>query len=109
MATSGAGGAVKVTALYGHPTDPDAFERYYAQTHMPLVLKMPGLGRYEKSKVVGTPDGSPPAFYRIFEFWFDNPEHMQRVLGSPEGQAVVADVPNFATGGITLLISQVDV
>ncbi|PJN95729.1 hypothetical protein CNY89_06780 [Amaricoccus sp. HAR-UPW-R2A-40] len=35
---------IKLTALYGHPTDPDAFETYYAKTHMPLVAKMPGPG-----------------------------------------------------------------
>jgi uncharacterized protein (TIGR02118 family) len=28
---------VKLTVLYGHPDDPDAFEEYYANTHMPLV------------------------------------------------------------------------
>jgi uncharacterized protein (TIGR02118 family) len=28
---------VKFTILYDHPEDPDAFERYYAEVHMPLV------------------------------------------------------------------------
>src|SRR5215216_6272418 len=32
---------VKLTVLYGHPDDPDAFEEYYANTHMPLVDKCP--------------------------------------------------------------------
>jgi uncharacterized protein (TIGR02118 family) len=101
-------GAVKLTVLYGQPTDPAAFEGYYAETHMPLVRKIPGLGRYEQAKVIGTPDGGQPAFYRMFEFWFDNQDHMQRVLGSPEAQAAVADLANFATGGATTLICQVD-
>jgi uncharacterized protein (TIGR02118 family) len=99
---------IKSTALYGHPTDPAAFERYYADVHMPLVRKMSRVRRAEAAKVTGTPDGSPPAFYRIFEFWFDTPEDMQAAFGSPEGKAVMADVPNFAIGGITLLISQID-
>jgi uncharacterized protein (TIGR02118 family) len=101
-------GAVKLTVLYGHPTDPAAFERYYAETHMPLVHKIPGLGRYEKAKVVGTPVGGQPAFYRSFEFWFDNDAHMQRVMSSPEAEAAVGDLANFATGGATTLICQID-
>jgi uncharacterized protein (TIGR02118 family) len=101
-------GQLKLTVLYGHPSDPAAFEAYYAQTHMPLVHKIPGLGRIEQARAVGTPDGSQPAFYRMFEFWFDNPEHMQRVLDSPEAQAAVADLANFASGGATTLVAQVD-
>ena len=29
------------------------------------------------------------------------------VLGSPEAQAAVNDLPNFASGGVTLLIAEV--
>jgi hypothetical protein len=29
---------------------------------------------------------------------------MQRALGSPEGEAAAADVQNFATGGVDLLM-----
>ncbi len=47
---------IKLTALYGHPTDPTAFEKYYATTHIPLVAKISGV-RHEKAKVVGTPSG----------------------------------------------------
>ena len=32
---------VKLTVLYGHPDNPADFEEYYANTHMPLVDKMP--------------------------------------------------------------------
>jgi uncharacterized protein (TIGR02118 family) len=99
---------LKVTVLYGHPTDPASFEKYYAETHMPLVAKIPGGARTEKAKVVATPDGSKPAYHRIFEFWFDSQEQMQASLGSPEGQAAVGDLPNFAMGGVTVLISEVE-
>jgi uncharacterized protein (TIGR02118 family) len=34
-------------------------------------------------------------------------EQLQRSLSSPEGQAVVADLPNFASGGVTILVSEV--
>jgi uncharacterized protein (TIGR02118 family) len=97
---------VKTTALYGHPADPTAFERYYAESHMPLVAKMPRVRRAEAAKVIATPDGSQPPYYRIFEFWFDSLDDMQFAFGSAEGQAIIADVANFATGGLTILISE---
>ena len=53
------------------------------------------------------PDGSAPPFYRLFEAWFDSPEHLSAVTGSSAWQKVVADVPKFATGGVTILLSQV--
>jgi uncharacterized protein (TIGR02118 family) len=36
---------VKLTVLYGHPDDPDAFEEYYENTHMPLARKIPNVQR----------------------------------------------------------------
>jgi uncharacterized protein (TIGR02118 family) len=99
---------LKLTVLYGPPKDVDAFEEYYAKTHMPLVHKIPGLGRIEMAKIVGTPDGSAPPYHRIFEFWFDDQAHLNRTMGSPEGRAASADLQNFATGGATIVVSQVE-
>ena len=52
----------------------------------------------EAAKCLPQADGSPPAFYRVFEAWFDGPEHMAAVFGTPEGMKVRADVPNFTVG-----------
>ncbi len=98
---------IKLTLLYGQPKDPAAFERYYAGTHLPIAAQIQGVRRIELAKVTGTPDGAAPAFYRIAELYFDGPEHMQRVLATPEARKAVADLPNFATGGVTGLIAQV--
>ena len=35
-------------------------------------------------------------------------EEFERLLASPEGQAAVADVPNYATGGVTFLYTEVE-
>lgn len=99
---------VTLTVLYGKPDDPEAFERYYAEHHMPLVQAMPGLGRHEASRALSTPDGGEPAYYRTFTAWFDTVEELQRVFGSEQGRAATADVPTFATGGATIFISEVD-
>jgi uncharacterized protein (TIGR02118 family) len=99
---------IKVSALYGHPADPAAFERHYHPVHMPIAAKMPNLMRYETALFLPNPDGSKPAYYRIFEAWYESAEMMQGSMASPEGQATVADLANFASGGVTILVSQVD-
>lgn len=103
-----AGPMVKVTVLYGAPGDPAAFESYYAQKHMPLVYAAPGIARIELGKPLPGPDGKPPAYYRITELWFDNAAALQAVTARPDWAAIVADVPNFASGGATILVSAIE-
>ena len=97
---------VRVTALYGHPQNPDAFEEHYANTHTPLVLNIPNVQRFDRGKVIATPDGSEPPYYRVADIWFESMEQLQSSLGSPEGQEATQDLQNLATGGVTLLISE---
>ena len=99
---------VKLVVLYGHPSDPAAFEEHYASTHGALVAKIPDLQLFEASRVIGTPDGGDPPYYRIAELSFESPEALQAALASPEGQETVADLPNFASGGATVLVADVD-
>ena len=102
-------GGIKFMVLYGHPPKPDEFEKYYLGVHMPLVNAMKGARKMEAAKCLPQADGSPPAFYRIFEAWFDSPEHMAAVFGTPEGMKVRADVPNFTKGTtITRVVSKLD-
>ena len=96
----------KLTALYGHPTDPAAFEEHYANTHAPLVEKIPNLQQFEAGKVIATPDGSERPYYLIAELWFESVEQLQSSMSSSEGRAAAEDLQNFATGGATLFISK---
>ena len=98
----------KLTVLYGHPEDPAAFEEYYANTHMPMVHKIPNLQRFEAARVVVGEGGSEPPYYRIFEGYYEDLDRLQSGMSSPEGQAAAADLPNFATGGATIFVSEVD-
>jgi uncharacterized protein (TIGR02118 family) len=68
---------------------------------------MKGLRRFEVAKITGTPDGSAPQFYRSADLYFDDMQHLQSVMGSPEGKATAGDLPNFATGGVQLMLSEV--
>jgi uncharacterized protein (TIGR02118 family) len=106
-AESSAGG-VKLTVLYGAPKDPAEFEKYYLEKHMPIASAVKDIKRVELAKGLPSPDGKPPAFYRITELWFDSPELFQQVTATPQWKAVVADVPNFASGGATVLVSKID-
>jgi uncharacterized protein (TIGR02118 family) len=95
---------VNLVVCYGAPDDPTDFDRHYAETHIPLVHKIPGLRRFEPGKVVGTPDGSPAPYYFIAVLSFDSGEDLQAGMASPEGEAAAADVATFASGGATLMI-----
>jgi uncharacterized protein (TIGR02118 family) len=105
-AESSAGG-VKLTVLYGIPKDPAEFEKYYFQKHMPIASAVKDIRRVELAKGLPGPDRKPPAFYRITELWFDSPALFQQVTATPQWKAVVADVPNFASGGATVLVSEI--
>ena len=72
-------GGIKFIVLYGHPPNPEEFEKYYLGVHMPLVATMKGARKMEAAKCLPQADGSPPAFYRVFEAWFDSPEQMAAV------------------------------
>jgi uncharacterized protein (TIGR02118 family) len=99
---------VKLVVLYGPPADPDAFERHYADTHNELATAVPGLRRFEAARGIATPDGSDLPYQRIAELTFDDLEALQAGMSSDEGQAAVNDIPNFATGGVTIFIAEID-
>lgn len=99
---------MKVTVLYGRPANANDFENYYARTHLPLAARMQGVARLELTKFLAGPDGGKPAFYRMAEIYFATEAQMQATLSSAEGQATVADLENFATGGVTMVIGAVE-
>ena len=99
---------MKVTVLYGNPKRPEEFEKYYGSTHLPLAGKMEGVARVELTKFIAEPDGGKPSFYRMAELYFTSQAEMEKSLGSAEGQATVADIQNFASGGVTVLIGSVE-
>lgn len=99
---------IKITVLYGHPVDAAAFEAYYFSTHMPLVGKINGVVKAETTKFLTGFDGLKPPYYRLVDFYFNNLEELQAALRSPEGTATTEDLQNFASGGLTILMGEVD-
>ncbi len=93
-----------LTVLYGHPDDPATFDKHYTQVHVPLVDPIPGLKSWTYRHCASL-DENPPPYFLIAELTFDSLEALQAGMGGPEGQAAVADVPNFATGGVTMMVA----
>lgn len=98
---------VKLTVLYGPPSDPAAFDEHYANVHAPLAEKIPNVQRFEAGRTVGMDGGAAP-YHLIAELWFENAEILQESMSSPEGQAAADDIPHFATGGATMFASEVN-
>ena len=92
----------RVLALYGTPTDPEHFRQYYESTHIPIARKLPGLKRISWSFDVKGVMGDSP-FFCICELDFESAAALEAALQTPEGQATAADVPNYASGGVTLV------
>ena len=99
---------VRLMVMYGHPEDPAAFDRYYKEVHLPIAKKIRGFTRWTVGKVSGTPDGKPAPYYYFADLFAESRQAMEKILASPEGQAAVKDVPNFASGGVTFIYSDVE-
>lgn len=97
----------RVVVIYGVPKNADAFDRHYADVHCPLVGLMPHLlsFRYSRGPVI-TSDTERPAHLVAFLDYASQSE-LDASLASPEGRAAVADLENFATGGVTILTTEV--
>ena len=96
----------KIIVLYPTPLDLNTFERAYTQDHVPMVNadNFPGISRFVASKVVGTPDGSPPPFHRIAELHFPSMEALQAAAGSTGAQRAVAHAVSISSGGAPVVL-----
>jgi uncharacterized protein (TIGR02118 family) len=93
----------KLLVLYNEPKDQAHFRKYYVETHVPLADKLPGLkaSRYAFDvKPLGP--GKPP-YFCVFEAEFESEAALMAALQSKEGKAVAGDVPNYASGGVTMM------
>ena len=93
-----------LVVMYKTPTDPHAFDKYYAETHIPIAQRIPGLRKYEISRgPVMTPDGASD-YHLIVTMKFDDMAALQQAFASAEGHAALADAQNFATAGFDIFM-----
>jgi uncharacterized protein (TIGR02118 family) len=99
---------VKLVVLYTQPSDPDAFDRHYLGTHMPLVNSVPGLQRAETGRITAALDGGERTYYRVAELYFADQAVLQAAFGSDEGRSTAADYQEIAPPGSRMYIETLD-
>ena len=90
-----------LVVLYNAPKDPAAFEKYYSQTHMPLLAKHAKEIGFATGVVVKFDANSP--YYRKAELTFASMDALKKGTATPGWKSVSDDFPKFATGGLTVL------
>ena len=105
----------RLVVMYPQPEDPAHFRAYYEVDHLALGRKVPGVIDMHHSFEVGgvpTAPGVPGpgdlGIFCVFTAAWETEADMVAALSSPEGQAVLADVPNYATGGVYAFHYEVD-
>ena len=94
----------RLVVMYRTPRDAVAFDIHYFEKHVPIAKRIPGLRKFEVSQgPVATPAG-PSAFRLVAILHFDNLAAIQKAFANAEGQAAVADLQVFATGGADILM-----
>jgi uncharacterized protein (TIGR02118 family) len=99
---------VKLVVLYTQPSDADAFDRHYFDTHMPLCNGIPGLQRMETGRIGAAADGGEQTYFRVTELYFADQDALQAAFGSSEGQATAADYREIAPPGSRMFVASVD-
>ncbi len=91
----------KLVVCYPHPKDTVAFEKAYAEEHLPMagpILARAGAQKAVLTRLSNSPQGKPH-FYRIAEIHFPSVERLNEALASPDVQKAVADANRISTGG----------
>lgn len=98
-----------VTVIYNTPKSAAAFEKYYWETHVPLVGQKQaevGFVAAELTKFDGTLDGKAPTYYRQAVLWFNSMAALEAGIATPGFKAIGDDLANFATGGLTAMVGE---
>jgi uncharacterized protein (TIGR02118 family) len=94
---------VKLMVIYPRPDDIEAFETVYNRDHVPMaVAKLGGKTKIVASKIVGSPQGTPP-FHRIAEIHFPSMEALQACAAS-EGEQTIANAVAISSGGAPIFL-----
>ena len=95
--------SAKLVVMYPKPPDAAKFDTHFRGTHMPLVAKMPGLKSHSFGPVSGPDGGEGPYFWMFVGTW-ESSNAIGTALSSSEGQAAVADIPNYSPDAPTIAV-----
>jgi uncharacterized protein (TIGR02118 family) len=95
---------VKLIVVYPRPKDIESFERVYKNEHVPMAVeKLGGKTKIVASKIVGSPQGTPP-FHRIAEIHFPSMEALQACAASEGGKQTLANAVAISSGGAPIFL-----
>jgi uncharacterized protein (TIGR02118 family) len=98
-----------IIVLYHPPKDTAAFEKYYNETHLPIVSSHQqeiGFTKTLYEKISSQANGKAAPYYRKAELWFPSREALDAGMKTEGFQKAAGDIPKFASGGFTVLIAQ---
>lgn len=94
----------KLIVIYPRPTDIEAFDKRYQEEHVPMAVeKLGGKTKIVATKVLGSPQGSPP-FHVIAEVHFTSLEALQKCAESEGGKETLAHAVSISTGGSPIIL-----
>jgi uncharacterized protein (TIGR02118 family) len=97
-------GNVKLIVIYPCPKDIESFEQVYKNEHVPMAVeKLGGKTKIVASKIVGSPQGTPP-FHRIAEIHFPSMEALQACAASDGGKQTLANAVAISSGGAPIFL-----
>ena len=99
----------KITVVYDNPTDPGAFEAAYGAEQLEAARRIPGHIRFEASKVWPKEDGSPTPAYRMIDLYYPDYDAACLAVTTPEAGAFFEALGRLSTGGVRVLMSDVEV
>jgi len=97
---------ISLLAIYSQPPDESAFLKHYHEVHLPLVMKIPGLGSAKTNRVERNLLGGPLPYFLITEMRFPDFGTFDAAMASAENRAAGKDLANFAQGFVTLLVAR---
>jgi uncharacterized protein (TIGR02118 family) len=85
---------------------PEQFREYWTTTHAEITAKVPGLRSYVQHICLPDENGEP-AYDGVALLAFDDAASIDKALGTPEWEAVMADVPKFVDGSrVVIMIAE---
>lgn len=95
---------MKLIALYDRPEDPEAFDKAYFETHIPLLEEVPGLERIELTRFGKALMGE--SLYMMAVMAFSDGDAFKSGMNSSEMAAAGENLNSFAEGLVTLLVGE---
>lgn len=98
---------IRLTVIYNVPANAAAFDAHYRDVHCSLVNKMPNLQGFNYSRGAVTSSDAAKPVHLVAYLDYASVADLEASLNSEAGKAAVADVANFADGGVTILTTEI--